>query len=160
MTTTAPATSTSPTTPTRRVPWYVSAINRLLRPLIAAGMPMGFNGLLTVHGRTSGEPRTTPLAIIEVDGRRWVWSPWGDVHWVRNLRAAGEASITYRRQKMAVRALELDAAQRVEFFRDTLGPLARSIPFGIRFIRLLDGVDLRDPVRAASGRAVFELLPR
>jgi hypothetical protein len=60
---------------------------------------------------------------------------------------------------MAVRALELDAAQRVEFFRDTLGPLARSIPFGIRLIRLLDGVDLRDPVRAASGRAVFELLP-
>ena len=142
-----------------RVPWFVPVMNRLLRPLIAAGMPMGFNGLLTVRGRTSGEPRTTPLAIIDVDGRRWVWSPWGDVHWVRNLRAAGEATVTVRRQEVRVRAVELDPDERIGFFRDTFGPLARRIPFGATFVRLLDGVDVRDPAKAADGRAVFELLP-
>ena len=40
------------------------------------------------------------------------------------------------------------------------GPMARSIPFGVRFVRLLDGVDVSDPVAAAEGRAVFELLPK
>jgi deazaflavin-dependent oxidoreductase (nitroreductase family) len=148
------------TTPARRVPWFVPAMNRLLRPLIAAGLPMGFNGLLSVPGRTSGELRTTPLAIIDADGRRWIWSPWGDVHWVRNLRAAGEGTITFRKQAEPVRAVELDPAERLAFFRDTLGPLARRIPFGVWFIRLLDGVDLRDPSGAAEGRVVFELRPR
>jgi hypothetical protein len=55
--------------------------------------------------------------------------------------------------------VELDAAQRVEFFRETFGPYARRIPFGARFVRLFDGVDLNDPVAAAEGRAVFELYP-
>ena len=109
-------------------------------------------------GPDQGSPHT-PLAIIEVDGRRWVWSPWGDVHWVRNLRAAGRATIKVRREQHEVRAVELDPAERVEFFRETLGPLARRIPFGARFVRLLDGVDISDPVGAAEGRAVFELHP-
>jgi deazaflavin-dependent oxidoreductase (nitroreductase family) len=146
-------------TATRRVPRLVPVFNRLVQPLLGAGLPMGFNGLLTVRGRSSGQPRTTPLAIIEVDGRRWVWSPWGDVHWVRNLRAAGEATVVVRRQTQSVRAIELDPEQRLGFFRDTFGPLARRIPFGVTFVRLLDGVDVRDPARAAEGRVVFELVP-
>jgi hypothetical protein len=31
--------------------------------------------------------------------------------------------------------------------------------FGVQFIRIVDGVDLSDPVAAAQGRAVFELHP-
>ena len=71
------------------VPLSVSIFNPVLKRLLAVGLPMGFNGLVTIRGRKSGLPRTTPVAIIEVSGRRWVWAPWGDVHWVRNLRAAG-----------------------------------------------------------------------
>jgi deazaflavin-dependent oxidoreductase (nitroreductase family) len=142
-----------------RVPRLIPILNPIARPLLAAGMPMGFNGLLTVRGRTSGLPRTTPVAIIDVSGRRWVWAPWGDVHWVRNLRAAGRATITVRRRKEDVSATELDPAQRLAFFRDVMGPVARSIPFGVRFIRIIDGVDLDDPVTAAEGSRVFELHP-
>lgn len=39
------------------------------------------------------------------------------------------------------------------------GPLAKSIPFGMTFIRAVDGVDLDDPEAAAEGRVVFELHP-
>jgi len=143
----------------RPVPRVVPLFNRVAKPLVAAGVPMGPNGMLTVRGRTSGELRSTPLAIIEVDGRRWIWSPWGDVHWVRNLRAAGQATITVRRRAEDVTAVELDPAERVAFFRDTFAPVARSIPFGARFVRLFDGVDISDPVGSAKDRAVFELLP-
>jgi deazaflavin-dependent oxidoreductase (nitroreductase family) len=143
----------------RAVPRVVPLLNRVAKPLVAAGMPMGPNGLLTVRGRASGEPRSTPLAIIEVDGRRWVWSPWGDVHWVRNLRAAGQATLQVRRHRHEVRAIELDPTERVAFFRDTFAPVARAFPLGARFVRLLDGVDISDPVAAAKDRAVFELHP-
>ena len=145
--------------PIRRLPWYVPLFGPVARFLLAAGVPLGFNGLITIRGRTSGLPRTTPVAIIEVSGRRWVWAPWGEVQWVRNLRAAGRATITFRRREETVSAIELDSTERVGFFRDVLGPLARGIPFGVWFIRAVDGVDLDDPVDAAAGRSVFELRP-
>lgn len=140
-------------------PRWVSLFTPIARFVLAAGMPLGFNALITISGRKSGLPRTTPVAIIEVSGRRWIWAPWGEVHWVRNLRAAGRATITVRRREEEVSATELDPAARIAFFRDFLGPLARSIPLGVWFIRAVDGVDLNDPVDAADGRPVFELHP-
>ncbi len=142
-----------------RAPRRVTFFTPIAKALLAAGVPMGFNGLVTIRGRKSGLPRTTPVAIIEVSGRRWIWAPWGEVQWVRNLRAAGRATITVRRRTEEVSATELDPTQRVAFFRDTLGPLARGIPFGVWFIRIADNVDLDHPVEAAEGRRVFELLP-
>ena len=142
-----------------RAPRRVTMCTPIAKFLLAARVPMGFNGLITIRGRKSGLPRTTPVAIIEVSGRRWVWAPWGEVHWVRNLRAAGGATITVRGRKHEVRATELDLTERVGFFRDVLGPLARGIPFGVSFIRIVDGVDLDDPSEAAEGRRVFELHP-
>ncbi len=149
----------SSTVAATHVPRVVPFLNPIARSLLAAGVPLGPNGLVTVRGRKSGLPRTTPLAIIEVSGRRWVWSPWGDVQWVRNLRAAGRATLTVRGRKEEVGATELDPAQRVAFFRDVLGPLARGMRFGLRFIRVVDQVDLTHPVEAAEVRVVFELHP-
>ncbi|HST04139.1 MAG TPA: nitroreductase family deazaflavin-dependent oxidoreductase [Chloroflexia bacterium] len=141
------------------VPKHVLFFGSILKYLLVHGVPLGPNRLVTIRGRKSGLPRTTPLAVIEVSGRRWVWAPWGEVQWVRNLRSAGRATIATRRASRAeeVRATELDPAQRVEFFRDILGPLARGIPFGVRFIRIVDGVNLNHPAEAAKGRCVFEL---
>jgi deazaflavin-dependent oxidoreductase (nitroreductase family) len=139
-------------------PW-VTFFGPIARLLLTAGLPLGPNALITIRGRKSGLPRTTPLAIIEVAGRRWIWAPWGEVQWVRNLRAAGRATITVRGRREEVTAAELEPNQRVEFFRDILGPLARSIPLGVWFIRIVDQVDLDDPVKVAEDRRVFELHP-
>jgi deazaflavin-dependent oxidoreductase (nitroreductase family) len=140
-----------------RAPKSVSIFSPILKFLLAAGVPVGPNGLITIRGRKSGMPRTTPVAIIEVSGRRWVWAPWGEVNWVRNLRAAGHATITVRRRSEEIGATELDEPQRVAFFRDYLGPLARRTPFGVQFIRIADGVDLNDPIGVAKDRRVFEV---
>ena len=143
-----------------RAPRWVTMFGGVAKCLLAAGVPLGFNGLITIRGRTTGLPRTTPVAIIDVSGKRWIWAPWGDVNWVRNLRAAGGATITVRRRSEEVTATELDRAERVAFFRDVLDPVARDIPFGRSFIRVVDGTDLDDPIAAAEGRPVFELRPR
>ena len=60
-------------TQVRHLPRGFSLFNAIAKPLLRAGVPMGYNGLLTTTGRKSGEPRTAALAIIERDGRRWVW---------------------------------------------------------------------------------------
>jgi deazaflavin-dependent oxidoreductase (nitroreductase family) len=54
---------------------------------------MGPDVLLTVRGRKSGLPRSTPATICENSGKRGLISPFGEVNWVRNLRAAGRATI-------------------------------------------------------------------
>jgi len=144
-------------TRTSRAPRWVTFFGPIAKFLLAARVPLGFNGLITIRGRTSGQPRTTPVAIIDVSGRRWVWSPWGEVNWVRNLRAAGRATISVRGHEEDVRATELDSDERVAFFRDILDPVARRMPFGYSFIRVVDGVDLHRPLEAAEGRRVFEL---
>ena len=138
-------------------PAWVTVFNPITRRLLRGGVPMGPNALITVRGRTSGEPRSTPLAIIEQAGRRWIWSPWGDVHWVRNLRAAGSATLTVKGREVEVSATELDSTERVAFFRDVLAPAARAMPFGVRFVRIVDGVDIDHPVEEAESRRVFEL---
>ena len=143
-----------------RVPLQVKLFSPILKFLLVAGVPLGYNGLITIRGRKTGLARTAAVAILPVSERRYVWAPWGEVHWVRNLRAAGHATITVRRQQEEVSATELDANQRIEFFRDTLAPFARRIPFGVAFVRIVDGVDLNHPLEAAEGRCVFELHPR
>lgn len=146
-------------TPWRRpVPWYIPTFNPIARAVLHAGAPLGPNALVTIIGRRSGVPRTTPLAIIDAGGRRWVWSPYGDVEWVRNLRAAGRAIITLRRRTEEVTAIELDHAARLDFFRDVLRPKAHQMALGVWFIRYVDGVDPDDPETAAADRPVFELV--
>jgi deazaflavin-dependent oxidoreductase (nitroreductase family) len=50
--------------------------------------------LLTVPGRRSGAPRSTPVTLVEEGGRRWLVAPYGEVAWVRNVRAAGKATLS------------------------------------------------------------------
>ena len=114
-------TRTASSAPRHVTPWFVPILNIPAALLLKAGVPLGLNGLITIRGRTSGEPRTTPVAIIHVDGRRWIWCPWGEAHWVRNLRAAGEATITVRKREERIRATELDHEASVAFFREVAG---------------------------------------
>jgi hypothetical protein len=62
-------------TQTLHPPRGINVFNVIAKPLLAAGVPMAFNGLLTVPGRKSGKPRTTALAIVDVDGRAQVAHP-------------------------------------------------------------------------------------
>lgn len=142
-----------------RAPFFVSLFNPLGRRLAAAGL-MGPNALLTVRGRKSGLSRTTPVAFVEVDGRRWIIATFGDVNWSRNLRAAGEATIKVKGRTQPVRAIELSPEEGARFFRQVLTPYVRRIPVGGLLLRLLGATDIiADPEAAARRRPVFELTP-
>jgi len=144
-----------------RIPGLVGFFNPLAQRMLGIGVPMGPNALITVRGRKSGEPRTTPVALIEIDGKRWVSSPFGDVNWVRNLRAAGQATLTFGRREELVTAKELTEGEKVAFFRDLMGPFVRRIPLGLGRLMLgsvLGAKDIvDDPVGAAQRHPVFEL---
>ncbi len=140
-----------------KIPWWVPYFNPIARFLIRAGVPMGPDVLITIRGRKSGLPRSTPVTICEYAGRRGLISPFGEVHWVRNLRAAGRATITAGRMEEAVVARELTEQEAAGFIRDVLVPIGRTNKFGNWFVRNVDKIDIDHPVEAARGRPVFEL---
>lgn len=45
--------------------------------------------VLTVNGRRSGAPRSTPLTVYESEGRRFVLGGFPAADWIKNIRAAG-----------------------------------------------------------------------
>jgi len=147
-----------------RLPLLVSVFNPVARRLLRGGIPLGPNTLLTVRGRKSGQPRTTGVALVEAEGRRWVVGTFGEVQWTQNLRAAGEGTLTRGRHQEPVEAVELDPEEAPAFFKDVLGPYVRRIPFGLgkwMLGSILGAPDiLDDPVAAARRHPVFELHPR
>src|SRR5919201_1013491 len=97
-------------TPSRPAP---ARPDRLLTPLLSIAFNPAVRGttLLTVAGRKSGRPRTTPVTVItDPDGHRWLIAPFGEVNWVRNLRAAGTATLRSGRRSETIRAIGLTPA--------------------------------------------------
>lgn len=142
----------------RNVPGLVTFTNRFVSRLARLGLPLGPNMLLTVRGRKSGTPHSTPVAIIEVAGKRWVQSPFGEVQWTRNLRAAGEATLTRGRRTERVTATSLSKEEAAAFYRDVLGPNLQRSPASRIIGRALGLTSLvADPEGAAATHAVFEL---
>jgi len=145
-------------------PALIRLSNPLASKLLKLGLPMGPNVLLTVRGRTSGLPRSMPVAIAELDGRRWVIGAYGDVQWVRNLRAAGEAHARLHGQAVHFRAHELSADEALAFYTESFPRFLAQLPavgraFSKVFFGLVGPEFLNDPARAAQTKPVFELLP-
>jgi len=53
-------------------------------------------------GRKSDQPHTVPVTLIEQDGQRWLVAPYGVVQWVRNIQAAGMATLTRGRRSEVI----------------------------------------------------------
>lgn len=86
--------------------------------LDVAGLP---NLVLTVVGRKSGLPRSTPLLCVPHDGSWLVAGSYFGAPempvWVHNLRAAGEATVRVGRTSYAVTAREVAGDERAELWR-------------------------------------------
>jgi len=88
-------------TPSRR------AANRLVRLLLKLGLMPGPTYLLTVPGRRTGRPLSTPVTLVEQGAARWLVAPYGDVAWVRSARAAGQITLSRGRRSETVPIREL-----------------------------------------------------
>jgi hypothetical protein len=79
--------------------------------------------------------------MVELDGRRFVQASYGEGGWVRNLRAAGEATLTEHDRPVHVRVVELPPDQAAAVLRRALEPYRRS-----RLLKALLGPRFRPPI--------------
>jgi deazaflavin-dependent oxidoreductase (nitroreductase family) len=128
--------------------------------LLRLGLPMGPQALLTVTGRRSGLPRTTPVALNRREGGWLLVSVYGTVDWVRNLRAAKAGVVTMRRRSVPVMSQELSAGEAAPIIRDLLegvNPIVRAV-IGRNFAAD-PGADLSEWAEEARSHPVFLLTP-
>ncbi|ACZ40731.1 nitroreductase family deazaflavin-dependent oxidoreductase [Sphaerobacter thermophilus] len=72
--------------------------NAFVRAMLAVGVPIRDTYVLTVRGRRTGRPHSTPVRLVEENGQRWLVAPYGPVNWVRNARAAGQVTLSRGRK--------------------------------------------------------------
>ena len=94
--------------------------NALITMLLRAGLKMGTTSLLTVRGRKSGQPHTVTVVLVEQDGERWLVAPYGVVQWVRNIRAAGTATLTRGRRSEIISVTELPVQEAAPILKEYL----------------------------------------
>ncbi|HEX4588238.1 MAG TPA: nitroreductase family deazaflavin-dependent oxidoreductase [Mycobacterium sp.] len=142
------------------LPWWLKYVNTVMIGLHKLGVGFGGNGpvVLTVVGRKSGKPRTTPVTPMTVDAKRYVVAGLPDSDWAANARAAGEATLHVGRRTERVRMVEMSTEQA----RPLLRAFPVEVPTGVGFIKntgLVTGPN-PDEFEALAGRlAVFRLDP-
>jgi deazaflavin-dependent oxidoreductase (nitroreductase family) len=85
--------------------------DRIMAFMLSKGVgPPGIY-LLTIPGRKTGIPRTTPVAPLENDDGRWLVAPYGPDGWARNARAAGRVTLRRGRTTESFAVTELRAVE-------------------------------------------------
>ena len=148
---------TAATASTYRPSWARRGADTTLAWLLRHGRAPAFMRLLTVPGRTTGQPRTTPVVPVRDGEQVWVVSPYGEVGWVRNVRAAGRLELHRGRDRTAYDATELDPTAATPVLRAYL-----SMP-SERFVRRDFDITAESTDAAISAEAarhpVFALVP-
>jgi deazaflavin-dependent oxidoreductase (nitroreductase family) len=141
-------------------PGFVLRTNPLVLRALRLGLPMGPNVLMTVRGRKTGQPRTFPVAILKTGGREYLFSAFGEVSWVHNLRADGAATIHHGRRSRMVTATELAPPEAAVVLEGGLRSIMR-VPVIGSMIAGWYGINrhstIEDYLAAAARHPAFEL---
>jgi deazaflavin-dependent oxidoreductase (nitroreductase family) len=114
--------------------------------------------VLTVPGRKSGQPRSTPVTPMNVDGQRFVVATFPAADWVANVRATDSVTLADGRRTQQVRMVELELEQAAPVLR----LFGEQVPAGVGFLKrsglVTNGTS--DEVEALAGRLpVFRIDP-
>jgi deazaflavin-dependent oxidoreductase (nitroreductase family) len=142
----------------RRPPRYLKPMNKVMMAVQKLGIPTGPAMVLTVPGRKSGRPRSTPMTPFEHDGGLYTVAGYPGSDWAANARAAGAGTLSRGRKSRRVKIVELNTAE--------AGPVLRSfavkVPVGVGFAKRSGLVDEGTPgeFAALAGQlAVFRFDP-
>ena len=145
------------TTARQPLPASMRRANRLVTPLLRLGVPIGPMYLLTVRGRRTGVPRTTPVATFTFEGGRYVMQAMPAAGWVANVRAAGRGILGRGPRRPRVSLVEVPVAERPPLLRHA-GSMA---PAGLRRqffeVGLIESPDPESFPAAAARIAVFRV---
>lgn len=145
-----------PSAPERRAPGWLGVVNHLNRALLRRGIGPAPQYLISIPGRVSGVLRTTPVAVVEMSGKRYVVAGFDGSDWVKNARQARHAELRRGRDRQPVTLEEVPVTERAPILRE----FARRVRGGRSFLTVdADGTD-EDFASASPRHPVFQLHSR
>lgn len=112
-----------------RPPRYLKQMNKIVKGLQKLGIHTGPAMVLTVPGRKSGRPRSTPMTPFEFRGGLYTVAGFPRADWAANARAAGVGTLSRGRKSRRVRIVELTPAEA----RPVLRAFPVEVPIGVGF---------------------------
>ena len=141
------------------LPRWLRAANHAVRAMSRIGLPLGPVCVLTVPGRLTGKPRSTPVSPLTVSGAQYVVAGLPDSDWARNVRAAGHAQLSRGRRREPVTLTEVtDSKLKEQVMRAYPREVPRGAPMFVQ-VGIASGPDPDAFAAAASHVAVFEIRP-
>jgi deazaflavin-dependent oxidoreductase (nitroreductase family) len=131
--------------------------NRLFGELVGCGIGLSHNYLVQVEGRKTGRIYSTPVDVLDYDGKRFLVAPRGETQWVRNARVSGRVWLKKGRSRQSFALRAVDDRDKPDILREYLNRYKTTVQ---RYFSVPAG----SPIEAFSGIAsqypVFELLGR
>jgi deazaflavin-dependent oxidoreductase (nitroreductase family) len=110
-------------------PRYLKPMNRIVKGLQKLGIRTGPAFVLTVPGRKSGRPRSTPMTPFEFQGGLYTVAGFPRADWALNARAAGAGTLSRGRKTRKVKIVELSPDEA----RPVLRAFPVEVPIGVGF---------------------------
>jgi deazaflavin-dependent oxidoreductase (nitroreductase family) len=102
----------------QRPGWFTRNVtNPIVAGRTRAGISVAGSRVQEVPGRTSGQPRRTPVNLLTVDGQQYLVAPRGHTQWVRNLRVSGRGRLLLGQRGEPFTASELSDGEKTPFLR-------------------------------------------
>lgn len=131
--------------------------NRVFGLLVGMGLGLPHNYLVQVRGRKSGKIYSTPIDLLEFNGKNFLVAPRGRTQWVRNAEAAGEVTLKRGRTRRSYRTRPIPDAAKPELLKAYLDRFKTTVQ---RYFPVPAGSPPQAFAQVASDYPVFELLPK
>jgi len=134
-------------TPMRKI------VNVVMRTMIRLDMAPAGMRILTFTGRKSGRTFSTPVTLVVDNGLAWLVAPYGEVPWVKNVRAAGIAEFHRGGKTEQYRVKELSGNESGPVLKKyvSIEPITQS------FFTARPESPVEDFIREAAAHPVFAL---
>jgi deazaflavin-dependent oxidoreductase (nitroreductase family) len=105
----------------QRPDWFTKHVfNPVVAVFTRLGISVWGSRVLRVRGRKSGEWRSSPVNLLNRDGRQYLVAPRGHTQWVRNIRTSGTGELLLGRRAQQFHAVEISDDDKVPILRDYL----------------------------------------
>lgn len=129
--------------------------NRLFGFFVGLGLGFSYNYLLQVRGRKTGKLYSTPINLLELNGKSYLVAPRGRTQWVRNAESAGEVTLKRGSTRRKFRLRPIPDAEKPPILKAYLDTFRREVQ---RYFPVPAGSPQESFAAISGSYPAFELL--
>ncbi len=131
--------------------------NRAMGFLVGMGLAPSYMRMLEVRGRKSGKLYSTPVDLLDLNGKQYLVAPRGRTQWVRNAEATGEVTLKRGSTRQVFRLRALSDVEKLPVLKAYLDRFKTAVQ---QFFPVKAGSPAEAFAEVATSYPAFELLDK